>query len=513
MAWDCTLHVVADISFARFAARFLHGLHRGAAFDREYDSDDLIGNVKQMIAEDPVTGARALGELALLYVSTETPHLYCRGFALSLWDEAVMGAALPAKWLGTVETHLSDVIAAYPKIAGKVPRKFDDNYCVGPVVSAKDVPALLAHVEQVLAGLADRARYQPLVDVLKIAAARGLCYWEGTDIDVIQTHADWIATVRPSPVVTAASSVTMHARPLAIAGTRMLVGDQLLFHELELATFPPAVITHEDMQVTTAAVTPWGTQFVRMVTDRTVRPFKFGYFELPGRQPLAIEPGVPIGLVRPARDSLLLFPHANAGKRPLVMRRNGAAPKLEPLAIPDPVGTASEEGDAITFGDGTLLVLWGGVPYHWDGKSVVSLGGTLEPTDELGASTVLADGSIVGGFGRKLVRITRAGERTTVLPLDNVMMVARGPDDVLIIGEGDNPEGDFLKLWWPATRELTHVGLDAFELADRPAFTYFDATAQLVVTAGQGKWHALPWRELEAMRRVSEDEFTSRRQK
>src|SRR4051794_34375029 len=63
--WDCTLHVVDTASLARFSARFLRGMHRNAAFDREYDADALIENVKQLIATDPETGARALGELAL----------------------------------------------------------------------------------------------------------------------------------------------------------------------------------------------------------------------------------------------------------------------------------------------------------------------------------------------------------------------------------------------------------------------------------------------------------------
>src|ERR1043166_4741762 len=112
--WDCTLHVLDRASLARFSARFLRGMHRGAAFDREYDGDALVANVKQLIATDAETGARALGELALLYVSTETPHAYCRGFALSLWDEAVMKAPLPRRWLCTAETHMMDRIAAAP---------------------------------------------------------------------------------------------------------------------------------------------------------------------------------------------------------------------------------------------------------------------------------------------------------------------------------------------------------------------------------------------------------------
>jgi hypothetical protein len=515
VGWDCTLHVVDRASLARFSARFLRGMYRDTAFDREYDADAMIDHVKQLIATDPGTGARALGELALLYASTETPHAYCRGFALSLWDEAVMQAALPKKWLGSVESYLVDIVAAYPRIAGRVPRAFDRNGCVGPLVSARDVPALLALVERVLDARApdDRVRYRPLWEVLRVAAARGLGYWEGTDIDVIQTHESWLAPVRRPRVVTAPSPLTSaHARPLAISGDRMLVGEHFVLHELDTASFPPGVITHDDMQVTAAAFTPWGTEFVRMVTDRDVRPFKFSYFELPDRRPLAIDPDFAVGLARPTRDGVLLFPLATTprrtGARPVVLR---VPDGLEPLALPE---AASERGDceAIAFGDGSLLVVWDGVPYRWDGVAPPeSLGGTLEAPDELCAAVALSDGSIVGGFGRKLVRIDRDGQRAAVLPLDNVVGVALGPADTLIISEGDNPEGDALKLWWPATRELTHVPPKLLELDDRPMFVYFDANARLVVAARPRIWHALAWSELEALRRVSEDEFLARR--
>lgn len=514
--WDCTLHVLDRASLARFSARFLRGMHRGAAFDREYDGDALIGNVKQLIARDPDTGARALGELALLYVATETPHAYCRGFALSLWDEARMAAPLPRRWLGSVETYLVDIVAAYPKIAGRIPRAFDQPTCVGPVVTARDVPALLAHVEAVLGALParERARYRPLHEVLQVAAARGLGYWEGTDIDVLQANEAWFAPVRRSRVMTADSPIaTEHARPLAIAGPRMLVGEHFVLHELDTAAFPPLAITHPGTQVTAAAFTPWGTEFVRMVIDRDVRPFRFGYFELPDRSPLAIEPEFATGLARPAPGGVLLFPQSTAqhrgGARPVVLRPPDT---LEPLALPEAASSDRMAGDAIAFGDGTLLVIWDGVPYRWDGAAPpVSLGGALEPPDEIGGAVAVSDGAIVGGFGRALIRIDPGGERSAVLPLDNVIGVARGPGDALIVSEGDNPEGDAFKLWWPATREITHVPPALLELDGRPLFVYFEPGAELVVAARPRTWHALAWTELEAARRVAEDDFVARR--
>jgi hypothetical protein len=520
MGWDCTLHVVDDVSLAKFSARFMHGLHRDGAFDEQYDGDDLIAKVKDLIAHDIETGARALGELALLFVSTETPHAYCRGFALSLWDDEVMGAALPAKLLGSVESRLPNILAAYPKLAGRIPKVFDQNFCVGPMVAARDVPALLAHVHKVLDAMVpgDRRRYKPLVDVLAVAAERNLGYWEGTDIDVAQAHEDWLAPVRPAMVQLAENPLTSPlARPLALDGTRMLVGEHFVLHEVDIATFPPEVRTHDDMQVMAAAFTPWDTTFVRMATDRSVRPFKFGYYELsagelgPTREQLDIEPALPIGLARRAGDSLLLFPQPTSTEQrgvPLVLRRTGLAPLALPEAVPDFL-----QAEAYPFGDGSLLVLWDAIPYRWDGNGEpMPLGGEpIEAPDGLFGAVTLSDGSIVGGFGRKLVRFDREGKRTIVLPLDNVMSVARGPDDVLIIAEGDNPEADAFKLWWPETREVTHVPPATLGLDDDPTFSYFDAKASLLVAARPGKWHAIPWSELEAMRRVSEDAFVARR--
>jgi hypothetical protein len=516
VGWDCTLHVVDSASLARFSARFLRRMHRGAAFDREYDADELIENVKQLIATDPATGARALGELALLYVSTETPHAYSRDFALSLWDDAVLGTGLPARWLGTVETHIVDIIAAYPKLAGKVPRVFDQHFCVGPMVAPRDVPALLAHVEKAVEAqpAAERIRYRPLCEVLRVAAARGLGYWEGTDIDVVQTREAWLAAVRRSPVVTAPNPLTTaHARPLAIAHDRMLVGEHFVLHELDTAGFPPAALSHADMQVNAAAFTPWGTELVRMVTDREARPFKFGYFELPSRAPLAIAPDFAVGLARPAPGGVLLFPQATTqprpGVRPLVLRPPAS---LEPLELPEPAATERVACEAHPFGDGSLLILWDAVPYRWDGAAPpVCLGGTLEPPDDLGAIVTLADGSIVGAFGRKLVRIDRAGAQAIVAPLDNLVGVALGPDDVLILSEADNPEADALKLYWPATREVTSVAPALLELDDRPSFVYYDAAAGLLVAALARRWHAIPWRELAALRRIPVDDLVARR--
>ena len=387
----------------------------------------------------------------------------------------------------------------YPRIAGRIPAQFDGNYCVGRYVAAKHVPALLAFVEPVIARQLEARPYRPLLDILRVAAANNLAYWEGADIDVTNAHAEWLPA-RASPVITHPNPFTSPtARPCAIEGARMLVADHVALHELDLSMFPPGTITHDDMQVNAAAFTPWGTTFVRMATDRTVRPFKFAYFELPERAPLEIDPPFAIGLARPGKNCLLLFPQPTtterANLRPQIMY---ADHRLVPLFVPDPIETQRVECDAIPFGTGEMLVVWDAVAYRWDGESAPTmLGETLDAPEDLCAVT-LSDGSIVGGFGRKLLRVDREGHSTPVLPLDNVIMLAKGPHDAVIIGES---EGDAFKIWWPETREVTAVPLVLLGLEERPMFAYYDALEELLVVARPGTWHAIAWSELVALRR------------
>ena len=243
------------------------------------------------------------------------------------------------------------------------------------------------------------------------------------------------------------------------------------------------ITTHEDMQVTAAAFTPWGTQFVRMATDRTVRPFKFSYFELPDRDATRDRAAVrdrPRAARARLRAAVSAAEHARAQRRPAARAPRADAPTGSSRCRARAGDPQRVECDAIAFGDGELLVVWDAVAYRWDGTSApVLLGDTLDAPDDLGAAVAL-----VGWLDRRRVR-PQAGARrprrqpTTVLPLDNVMAVVRGPDDVLIIGEGDNPEADVLKLWWPASREVTYIPPELLGLDDRATFVYVDPIARL----------------------------------
>ncbi|GAA1030044.1 hypothetical protein GCM10009557_20680 [Virgisporangium ochraceum] len=515
--------MVDESSLARFSARFLHGDQVGGGSDG-WAGADLVGEAIRLIHDDAERGARAVGELALSYVSTETPHVYSRGFALSLWNDDVMGAPLPTELLGSVESAIPEVVRAYPVIAGRIPRMFDGNWCVGPYVAARDVPALLAHVEHVIDAMVpgDRGPYLPLLTVLRVAAAGGYAYWEGTDLPVAQANEDWLVGGRPSQVRIEANPLTSPlVRPLAIRGTTYLLHEQWTLHEVDVATSPPTVTTHDAVQVVVAAFTPWNTLLVRIATDRSQRPFQFRLAELPvesrgtvlpsrsglgdAATPLAADLPFKVDKAYATASGVLLLP-ARFGPVatyvPHVLRAGGVVERVE---APAPTcGPGDLTCDAAPFGDGSLLVIWDRRAYRWDGGStLVPLGDEeLGGLDDQLATVTLPDGSIVGGFGRRLVRIDRDGRRSTVLPLTNVMAVGRGPDDVLVIKEGDNPEADALKLWWPASREVTHVQPEALGMESGPTMSHYDPVRDLLIAMRPGAWHAVDWSTLAALPRV-----------
>ena len=204
-------------------------------------------------------------------------------------------------------------------------------------------------------------------------------------------------------------------------------------------------------------------------------------------------------------ESVLLLPTrygAVATYAPHVLRVGGVVERIE---APAPTCKPGDlECAAAPFGDGSLLVLWDRRPYRWDGgHALLPLGDEeLGVPDDLLATVTLPDGSIVGGFGRKLLQIDREGRRSTVLPLTNVMAVGHGPGDVLVIKEGTNPEADALKLWWPESREVTHVQPEVRGLESGPTLSYYDPVLDHLVAMRPGAWHAVAWATLAALPRV-----------
>lgn len=512
MGFDCTLHVVDAASLARFSARLL-GDARGEPADADLDA--RLAAARRLLDDDPEAGAREVAALALLVASRDAPHAKSRGFAISLWDEGVLGRRPPAKLLGSIAEHLPAIVAAHPSFARHAPRRFDGNFAVGPFVAAEHVPALLAHVERALEGLVpgDRAPYLPLVRVLRAAASRGLAYWEGTDLAVASAHDEWLTEDVPAGVRVAPSPIASPiARPLAARGTRLLVHETFRLHEVAFGSFPPRVSTREGVQVTAVALGEGGPGFARVATDPTVRPFVFAHVDLATSTPVTAAIPFEVAAARAVDGGVLLLPSPYADREHLAphVLRGGSLARLD---VPAPRGKpGSLEHAAEPFGDGSWLLVWDRIAYRWDGAaSLTQLGATplgrLE--DALSAFTT-NDGAIVGAFGRRLLRVDRAGKRRVLLGLDNVMHVARGPAGAIVVHEGDNPEGDALKILWP-DGAVTGVPPRALGLAESPTLAIFDEGEGALVALARGAWHALGWDVVASSPRAAGDAFAAAR--
>jgi hypothetical protein len=281
-------------------------------------------------------------------------------------------------------------------------------------------------------------------------------------------------------------------------------------HDVDVSAWPPTTTTREGIQVTVAAPTPWGTTLLRVATDPDVRPYKFSTLEEPSQRRLDFP--YEVSEASPTRDAVLVFPprYVKVEHRerwvPMIVRPSGITPLDVPLASEKEVA-----GFATSFGDDSTLVIWDRKPYHWDGATVTALGGELATPDGHESVVAMPDGSIVGGFGRNLIRIDREGRQTKLLPIDNVMGVALGPEEALIVAEGDHPESDVLKVYWSGTREITHLEGALLGLEDKPALFYYDLTRRRLVVLAPTAWHAVEWATIAALPRVPLIEYTKRR--
>src|SRR5262249_49799244 len=142
-----------------------------------------------------------------------------------------------------------------------------------------------------------------------------------------------------------------------------------------------------------------GRIVVRAATDPSQRPYKFELVELAGARLRELDVELPYAtdLVRGARDGVLLLPERfqkNIAELSPVFWRPGADPVRRATPAPENRGYDLEV-DVVPFDASSVLLIWDGKAYRWDGGPLVPLGGPLGMLED--AST-LPDGAIVGTF-------------------------------------------------------------------------------------------------------------------
>ena len=178
MGWDCTLHLVDPERI------------RTVLVPRMLDRADA----RAALEGDPAEAAALLCRLAVVLSSAELPHRRLRGVALSLWDR-VEGAGDPPYVLGDdPESMFADVVAHRSELHGHFPTAFTGNDQTGFYVRPERVGEVRAWLRRQLDLLpaASRAIVEPIDRVLEVAEQRGLGYWEATDLQVAQHHAEWL---------------------------------------------------------------------------------------------------------------------------------------------------------------------------------------------------------------------------------------------------------------------------------------------------------------------------------
>src|SRR5215813_2504768 len=126
-----------------------------------------------------------------------------------------------------------------------------------------------------------RRPYAVLARVLRTAAARGMAYWEATDLGVAQAHEEWLEAEIPEGgslrVAPAAESLN---RPTAQAGDRYVMYEDFDTHIVDLSSFPPTSRVLSGFRTIAAGFTPWGTLLIRAATDAARRPYVFSLYEV-----------------------------------------------------------------------------------------------------------------------------------------------------------------------------------------------------------------------------------------
>lgn len=480
MGYDTTLHLVEDTSFA---------LGEKAVTDPAPD-DETAREVAALLSTNRPEGERLLAQLLLAHVSAHAPYLASRNAALSLWDEEVMGVALPEHLIGALEDKLPTLRSRFPGLA--LPRGFAGNGTTGIYVSVEHVPAVFAVLETALGGMppAQAWSFRHLRRVLAVAAERGMGYWEGTECAVVTEppHPEWLEPPRPAGVrVETCDLGLLFSPPLARASSRLMVSDARVLLRVAIDAFPPKVEA-SDEDCTTACYTPWDSDIV-YIEDERVPGAQIGFEFMAGGKSVVHD--IPhIGALRCVGDAVVALPGATAptsATPQLITKKWSGGRKVSPLAVPTKHAGASHA--AIPFGDGSFLLIWNDQPFQVKGGNLRPLGEPLHATDDVNAAATLDDGSIVGTFNDSLMRITPGGQRQTIAGIAEPIEVIRAADALVIRERSDH----LLRVWWWATGDLATLEPRDVGIEEEVDLCYFCAPEQLLVLAARGRVYGIPW--------------------
>ena len=215
MGWDCTYHLVDPAGVGEALAALLKkGGRAPAGFADAYGSKHWAQCRSALLEGDLDAAARRACILAIEVSALLLPHAAQRGIALSLGlasrDEDQ--PPLAARMRGSPEKLLAALVRARPKLKGRFPGCFESSGEAGVLLEPARVPAVAVMVRQRM--LARRQEsLRAMAWTLGAAAARGLAWWEATDLAVPQSHPELLG---PEPAIPAPDPADVPVRELTV---------------------------------------------------------------------------------------------------------------------------------------------------------------------------------------------------------------------------------------------------------------------------------------------------------
>ncbi|WAS92787.1 hypothetical protein [Nannocystis punicea] len=218
-----------------------------------------------------------------------------------------------------------------------------------------------------------------------------------------------------------------------------------------------------------------------------------------------IDPGSEARILRRLGDrSLLAADYA----------RPGAEPRWSdgtPLALPTSDRPLPTSFEARIFRDGSALLVVGGRAHRlvWTDDAPHA---TLLPLDPLDVERPFdAPPAVLDDDGdgllllvdRRLCRLRSDGALARLFPeVENIMTLARGPGDAVIVSQGDDVDGDVAKVLWLATGEVSRLRPELLDLRGSATFACFLAARFALWCQFHRDVRVVPWELVERLPRT-----------
>jgi hypothetical protein len=519
MGYDCTLHVI--------------------------DEQEL----RQQLARQPIDPNHfnpvELCNQAILLAAKTHPYHYERGFALSFWPTAWEGVATPMPdfpdWIDecTPEVLFENLP---PQLKGTLPSGIEGNFMTGIFIPTSRVKLLLDWLEAALEPLTplERKRAKGLLAILREAAGRGLAYWEATDLGLpiatLPTELrvlDQVDLPNKFDDVRAWEAKTF----LVISG-----GNVPVTTFVNLARWPPPMVNRAENDLG-AARDPstgawvfktrvggeWQYMALPMLSESAPLegPIEFERGEEAkstgllgglfggGKKGKGSETGPWFALstseLCQVGTRTVVFPPVTTATVPAIrtgdsgpFRRAIGLPVAELISGTFQVEDVKARGSVLP-GNGRVVLVWGGNGYSLEGsKAELRYRLDARKSHAEWSYATLGDDGFYYLSDRRLhaVRHPGAAPEPLLPKLTNIMQIANGPGDWIILREGKNTRDDAVKIYCPGEEIIIHMSNEYPGFEIRFA-VYSEAIQAFVFVSSGGRLHRIPLSRLRDLPRTN----------